>query len=158
MRIVDALENIKDTLEANVPDALAAESLDDFDEYRDTDPSATDKRSLAVYLDSGSNGLSDKSLRVLIQLQLFGILDSRTAALYGDIVNEQVRKNINPTMVGMTNLQQIDVDYMPVQEDAGTSFVFLTLDFTAVVDDCTYDDAEAYSLFGFDTGLYGFTD
>lgn len=138
MRIVDVLKTIKDELELYVPDALIAEGLEPFDEYVDTDPSATNKKSLAMYLGNRNSTLEGETLSVLIQLQLSGILDSRTAVLYGDIIDEQIRAHITPEMIDMTNLDSIEIDCYPAQSDAGSSYVYLALGFSSVVDDCSY--------------------
>jgi len=142
MRIVDALKKIKDELEAYVPSALTCEGLTDFDEYQDTDPTGTDKKSLCIYLVNRDSGLTEETLQVLVQLQLHGVLDSKTMTAYADIVDEQIRAHIKPELIEMTNLTRINVECYPIQEDLGTSFVFLTLDFTSMADDCYYKEVD----------------
>ena len=162
MRITSALETIRDTLKNELPGALTTAGLSDFDEYKDTDPTDTQLKSLCVYFDSRSSDANVDMLRVLIQLQLYDILDSRTATLYGDIVSETVRAYVKPGLIDMVELSSINIDLYPVQAESGTSFVFLTLDYASDVDDCYYDldvpppnDDTIIGLLGADSGLVG---
>ena len=124
---------IKNKLASELPALLAAESLDDFDEYLDSQPSDPEKMQLGIYTDEETDTVDDHILSVLIQAQLYGKAD--WAQAYHSVLMAAVREHVTADLVGVITRDQGTGDLWPVDQRS-TSFNYYEVRFSEPLDDC----------------------
>jgi hypothetical protein len=124
---------IKNKLASVLPALLAAESLDDFDEYLDSQPSDVEKMQIGIYVDEEMDTEDDHILSLLIQAQLYRKAD--WTQQYHSVLMATIREHITADLVGFMSRDQITADLWPVDQRS-TSYSYYEIRFSEPLDDC----------------------
>jgi hypothetical protein len=129
----EILNQLKSDLEADIPALLAAESLDDFAEYKIGGSKNPDETGLFVYLENGRLSVDLDRLTVIVQLQLHKV-EEIDSAKYASAVSNYLL-DYDSGRIGFASLDEIEVDSWPIEKNQ-TAFVYIVCTWFDEKDSC----------------------
>jgi hypothetical protein len=129
----EILNQLKSDLEADIPALLAAESLDDFAEYKIGGSKNPDETGLFIYLENGRLSVNLDRLTIIVQLQLHKV-EEIDSAKYASAVSNYLL-DYDSGRIGFTSLDEIEVDSWPIEKNQ-TTFVYIVYTWFDEKDSC----------------------
>lgn len=129
----DILEKLQLDFENDIPALLVAEGVDDFQEYVIGPSRDSEKRALCILVEETNEDDARNILEILLHLQLPSI-DYLVSTQYEKVVVDYM-KSYNLNDLGMNIIDNINVEFWPIENDAVT-FVLITILMREELDSC----------------------